>query len=182
MKESDWVKGNLEQSINMIDSIFEIMACGVDNRYHTLDTIGEQSIASHSWGVAIILEYLEPNVSKDLIMKALTHDVTEAYTGDMPSPIKWSHPEFKEILNRVEEEYEEVLGIDQYNIISDEEKILYKQADMFELLFFCMKQRRMGNTNMNKVFSKGVEFLASQKLNERGSLLLGQLIKLYGGI
>ena len=45
-----------------------------------------------------------------------------------------------------------------------------------------MKQRRMGNTNMNKVFSKGVEFLASQKLNERGSLLLGQLIKLYGGI
>ena len=115
-------------------------------------------------------------------MKALTHDVTEAYTGDMPSPIKWSHPEFKEILNRVEEEYEEVLGIDQYNIISDEEKILYKQADMFELLFFCMKQRRMGNTNMNKVFSKGVEFLASQKLNERGSLLLGQLIKLYGGI
>tara|TARA_R110000796_G_scaffold252638_1_gene389679 strand:- start:6281 stop:6781 length:501 start_codon:yes stop_codon:yes gene_type:complete len=166
----------------MIDNIFEIMDCGVVKRYHTLETIGEQSIASHSWGVAIILEYLKPDVSKDLIMKALTHDVTEAYTGDMPSPLKWAHPEVKKVLDKVEEKYEELLGVDQYSIISAEEKILYKQADMFELLFFCMKQRRMGNTNMNKVFSKGVEFLASQKLNDRGSRLLGQLIKLYGGI
>ena len=100
----------------------------------------------------------------------------------MPSPLKWAHPEVKEVLDKVEEKYEELLGVDQYSIISAEEKILYKQADMFELLFFCMKQRRMGNTNMNKVFSKGVEFLASQKLNDRGSRLLGQLIKLYGGI
>ena len=53
---------------------------------------------------------------------------------------------------------------------------------MFELLFFCMRQRKMGNTNMNTVFSNGVEFLAKHDLNERGSALLGKLIESYGGI
>ena len=62
------------------------------------------------------------------------------------------------------------------------EKILFKQADMFELLFFCVRQRRLGNANMNIVFSNGVEFLANQDLNERGSKLLGKLMKEYGGI
>ena len=36
---------------------------------------------------------------------------------------------------------------------------------MFELLFFCMRQRKMGNTNTNTVFSNGVEYLANQDLN-----------------
>ena len=52
---------------------------------------------------------------------------------------------------------------------------------MFELLFFCARQRQMGNTNMNIVFSNGVEFLANQNLNERGSALLGKLMEEYGG-
>ena len=53
---------------------------------------------------------------------------------------------------------------------------------MFELLVFCVRQRRLGNTNMNEVFSNGVEYLASDKLNERGKHLLGYLTKIYGGI
>ena len=166
-----------------ISKLFEILRGGAIKRYHTLEIIGEQSVGAHSWGVALILQYLDPNVRKACVFKALTHDIAELYTGDIPAPVKWEEPELLQVLKSIEERWEKQLGIDAYGkSMSSEEKILFKQADMFELLFFCMRQRRLGNTNMNTVFSNGVEFLAEQDLNDRGLQLLGRLMKEYGGI
>jgi 5'-deoxynucleotidase len=163
-----------------IDNLFEVVRGGTIKRYHTLETIGEQSVGAHSWGVAIILQYLEPNVSKIAILKALTHDVAELYTGDIPAPVKWDNPDLVEVLKRIEDKYESDIGI-EYEL-TPQEIALGKQADMFELLVFCVRQRRLGNTNMNEVFSNGVEYLASINLNSRGKELLGYLTKIYGGI
>ena len=174
-------KGYVEM-FSKIDSLFEIERGGVIKRYHTLETIGEQSVGAHSWGVAMILVYLEPEISKTAILKALTHDIAELYTGDIPAPVKWDNPTLVKSLKAIELAYEQTLGIDYSRELGKQEALLFKQADMFELLFFCMRQRKMGNTNMNLVFSNGVEYLANQKLNERGSALLGKLIEEYGGI
>ena len=81
---------------------------------------------------------------------------------------------------RIEDKYENDIGIG-YQLKPEEVK-LGKQADMFELLVFCVRQRRLGNTNMNEVFSNGVEYLADNDLNKRGKQLLGYLTKIYGGI
>ena len=168
--------------MNSLDNLFEVVRGGTIKRYHTLETIGEQSVGAHSWGVAIILQYLEPNVSKIAILKALTHDVAELYTGDIPAPVKWDNPDLIKSLKSIELAYEKKLNIDYSSVLGKKEALLFKKADMFELLFFCMRQRKMGNTNMNMVFSNGVEYLANQKLNKRGSNLLGKLIEEYGGI
>tara|TARA_R110000796_G_scaffold6514_1_gene23064 strand:+ start:155 stop:667 length:513 start_codon:yes stop_codon:yes gene_type:complete len=164
-----------------IDNLFEVVRGGTIKRYHTLETIGEQSVGAHSWGVALILQYLKPSVSKVALLKALTHDIAELYTGDIPAPVKWDNPKLVNTLKQIEATYESKLKIDYGHTLKPEELVLFKQADMFELLFFCMRQRKMGNTNMNTVFSNGVEYLANQNLNERGSALLGKLIESYGG-
>jgi len=165
-----------------IDNLFEVVRGGTIKRYHTLETIGEQSVGAHSWGVAMILQYLDPTVSKTAILKALTHDIAELYTGDIPAPVKWDNPALVKALKAIEIDYEKRLNINYSRKLLPKEAILFKQADMFELLFFCMRQRKMGNTNMNTVFSNGVEYLANQDLNKRGSNLLGKLIEEYGGI
>ena len=75
---------NINELLNVLDG-------GEVKRYHTLSTIGEQTVGSHSWGVAVILNWLEPQISKHAILKALTHDVAEKQTGDMPAPTKWNN-------------------------------------------------------------------------------------------
>ena len=72
------------------------------------------------------------------------------------------------------------LGID-YKITTKEKKIL-KQADMFELLFFCLKQRKLGNRHVGRIFGNGVEKLSDGNLNGRGEKLLANLVTLYGEI
>ena len=163
-----------------MNDLFNMIRGGAIKRYHTLEIIGEQSVATHSWGVAIILQFLEPNVSKQAILRALTHDVAELFTGDVPAPVKWDNPDLVEVLKRIDDKYESEIGI-EYEL-TPQEIALGKQADMFELLVFCVRQRRLGNTNMNEVFSNGVEYLASNNLNSKGKELLGYLTKIYGGI
>jgi len=158
--------------------VLSILEGGEVKRYHTMLIVGEQNVASHSWGVALILNWLKPDVSKDALLKALTHDVAERRTGDMPAPTKWNNPDLAKALSYVEKGIEEELGV-AYEI-SEEERELFKQSDMFELLLYCVNQRSLGNTNVNVVFSNGVEKLVDMKLNSRGKALLGYLVKSYG--
>ena len=72
------------------------------------------------------------------------------------------------------------MGIDYK--ITEKERTLFKQADLFELLLYCVKQRSLGNVNVNVVFSNGVEKLVDTKLNANGKALLAKLIEDYGGI
>ena len=156
------------------------MNSGDIKRYHTLTTIGEQTNATHSWGVAVIATYLHPNLSAKILLKALMHDVGEIETGDIPAPVKWENPELKKQLHLLEEKVARNLEID-YDL-TDYEQTIFKQADMFELLFFCVKQRRLGNRHITHVFSNGVEKLSNGSLNEQGNKLLGFLLTTYGGL
>ena len=78
----------------------------------------------------------------------------------------------------VEKNIEAELGVD-YDL-TEEEHEYFKQSDMFELLLYCVNQRSLGNTNVNVVFSNGVEKLVDMKLNSRGKALLAHLVQSYG--
>jgi len=164
--------------MNALDILCKIMNSGDIKRYHTLTTIGEQTNATHSWGVAVIATYLHPNLNARVLLKALMHDVGEIDTGDIPAPVKWQNPEFKKQLSALENKVVKDLKID-YDL-TEYERTIFKQADMFELLFFCVKQRRLGNCHLNQVFSNGIEKLSDGNLNERGNKLLGFLLTNYG--
>jgi 5'-deoxynucleotidase YfbR-like HD superfamily hydrolase len=158
--------------------VLNVLEGGEVKRYHTLATIGEQTVGSHSWGVALILNWLKPDISKTAILKALTHDVAEKQTGDMPAPTKWNNKELALELSIVEKGIEQKLGID-YELTA-EEKEFFKQSDLFELLLYCVNQRSLGNTNVNVVFSNGVEKLVDMQLNAKGKALLAHLVQSYG--
>jgi len=66
--------------------------------------------------------------------------------------------------------------------ITIKERAILKQADMFELLFFCLKQRKLGNRHISHIFGNGVEKLADGNLNNRGEKLLADLLTKYGEI
>jgi 5'-deoxynucleotidase YfbR-like HD superfamily hydrolase len=130
-----------------------IRAGGGVRRYHTRPIIGEQTVAAHSWGVAVILlEICEP--SPALMRAALYHDVAEYETGDVPATAKWANASLKTALDAIEREVEGRLGISADGL-SAEELFLLKVADMFELLWFCVDQRWLGNRGIAEIFRNG---------------------------
>lgn len=66
----------------------EILNAGRVKRWHTEPNIPVQSNAEHSWGVAILLLLTDPDVSRELLIAALIHDLPEKDMGDIPSPFK----------------------------------------------------------------------------------------------
>ena len=163
-----------------LNALFKVMDSGDVKRYHTKPTLGEQSNAAHCWGVAVIALYLHPEINRELLLNTLLHDVGEIDTGDIPATVKWANPSLKTKLDTIEDRLMKRLGI-EHKITIKERKIL-KQADMFELLFFCLKQRRLGNQYLSSAFGNGVEKLAEGELSARGQELLSDLIQKYGEI
>jgi len=149
-------------------------------RYHTMDTIGTQDIASHSWGVAVILIRITGGkCSVGLLMAALMHDVPEAVTGDSPATAKWRSKALKLALNSLEGDVEKELGID--TCLPEDEDVLLKVADMLELIHYSVRQVRLGNRTFSDVFHRGREFLLSNSdfLNEEARTILNDPEKEY---
>ena len=53
-----------------LETLSKVMNSGDIKRYHTLPTIGEQTNATHSWGVAVIATYLHPILNARVLLKA----------------------------------------------------------------------------------------------------------------
>ena len=63
---------------------------GKVTRFHTNTTLQGQTLADHQWGTAVLMQYLFPEASKELILACLTHDVGEYRAGDLPYTFKTS--------------------------------------------------------------------------------------------
>jgi putative hydrolase of HD superfamily len=71
----------------------------------------EHSVASHSFKVTKIAQFLatvEESLGtsidwQSLYEKAINHDYSELFTGDIKTPVKYALPELKELFSRVEE-------------------------------------------------------------------------------
>jgi 5'-deoxynucleotidase YfbR-like HD superfamily hydrolase len=112
-------------------------------RYHTSD-VTPQSVAAHSWGVAMIVCRCYPKdrpIPQNLIMAAMTHDMAEAETGDIPAPAKWDYPQLGKVLDQIEQSFNETHGID-YKLTPQEARIL-EWADTFELVLWCSVHRHL---------------------------------------
>lgn len=136
-----------------------IFKAGNVKRFHTFDSIKEQTVSSHSWGVAIIVCDLVKNPSIELLKAALYHDVAEGVTGDIPATTKWRYPELDAFLKKAEAEIEEGLGI-VFSLTSKERRIL-KFADMMELIITGWREYQLGNKNAEGLIERGVQFVHS---------------------
>ena len=82
---------------------------GQVTRYHTIG--GAQSVAEHSWGVAMLIMRYHPDPPLHLIQAALEHDLAEKWIGDVPYPTKLDYPRLGDSYKEAEQDIERVVGI-----------------------------------------------------------------------
>lgn len=118
---------------------------GHTKRFHTADTLTEQSVAAHSFGVAWLIVLIYPSARKDLILAGLAHDLAEHVIGDVSSPAKRRFPQLKSALDAAEHTMLRDVGLDFETGLTDFEVKVLKTADMLDGMMFCVRERRMGS-------------------------------------
>ena len=112
-------------------------------RYHATPHVKPQTVAEHTWGVAVIYTYIKNLIGHERVdaSHVLLHDCAELFTGDVPFTLKRDHPTIKQLFDQVEEYYAENLMVPQFNDFP-ENKLIMKVADYVEGLIYCSKHER----------------------------------------
>lgn len=121
-------------------------------RFHTADTLTEQSVGEHSFGVAWLIVLIDPNARRELILAAMAHDLAEHVIGDVSSPAKRQYPALKAALDAAEGNILAEMGLDFEAKLTTEERKLLKVADMLDGMMFCVRERRMGSKVPCKIY------------------------------
>ncbi len=151
------------------------------NRWPLMRNIETENVSQHSLEVAVIAHALALIQKKKLdiaisperaAVYALYHDVSEIYTGDMPTPVKYLNDEITAAYKKVEEaanerlltllpdylreEYEEILQPTPTEEMQHIKETV-KAADKLAALIKCINELQSGNK----------EFLKSKQSLER---------------
>lgn len=145
------------------------------NRWGLMHSTRYETLSEHCADTAILAHALAlignkiygKNYNADRVMTlAMYHDMCEVYTGDMPTPVKYSSDEMKNVYKEIErlscdkilsklpsefkEEYEKILkpeGIDA------EYEMLVKAADKLSALLKCIEEQHRGNPEFNSAYN-----------------------------
>ena len=130
-----------------------IVKAGGTVRFHTWPTIKTQTVAEHSWRVAMLVNVIAPSFGMPVIA-ALEHDMAECVVGDIPSPAKRSGRFDREAWDIIEYEVLKDAGyglVNQY--LTSEDKRVLKLADYAEGCLFCIDERNLGNRRIAEVYA-----------------------------
>lgn len=136
-------------------------AGGGVRRYHTYRVVCEDTVASHSWGVAVVLDMLYAGQAPaKLLRAALYHDVAEHVFGDIPSPAKraFNSDELRKQEDKLMVEHS------MFTVLSDWERFVLKVADILDGLIYCTEERERGNATLVSVWNTYHGY-AKQKLD-----------------
>ncbi|HET8869673.1 MAG TPA: 5'-deoxynucleotidase [Aquabacterium sp.] len=127
----------------------------------------EEDVAQHSWEVAVLAhalalirrdvfgdQQIDPNA---VATRALFHDATEAITGDLPTPVKYS-PAMRHATAHLEDEVSQEMSrllpaalrpaltsLLDHHEWPEQEAVLVKQADRLAAWLKCRAELRYGN-------------------------------------
>jgi 5'-deoxynucleotidase YfbR-like HD superfamily hydrolase len=117
---------------------------GAVQRFHTVQTIKPNTVAEHSFGVAMLVDLLTGGTaSKNLVVAALRHDMAEQTTGDIPAPAKRAYG-LREQVNAIEEAIMEGSHWPMPTLTETEKQVL-KFADCLDGALYCIREARIGN-------------------------------------
>jgi len=135
-------------------------------RYSNVPRIKDESVAEHSFYVAAIVQKLYEEYCFDLgkaLNMAISHDIIEIHTNDIPHLIKNRHPKLVGLLKKIEVEEAEGFpfavsaGISDLLEDSVETKIV-KLADAIQCEQYARNEKQLGNSGyMDKVIKNSVE-------------------------
>lgn len=130
-------------------------------RMHIKRVIKEQTVAEHSYHVAMLCWKLcDHEPSEKLLKAALFHDLAESFTGDAPAPIKWLSKVIKGEMDQLEDEFNKFFGLELS--LSPKEALVLKWADSLELMWHCVDEMNMGNRNVQDVYDNLLDFVTNK--------------------
>jgi 5'-deoxynucleotidase YfbR-like HD superfamily hydrolase len=145
-------------------------------RFHTTYRSQEETVGHHSANVAALLLALHPDVSRNALVAALMHDVPEGYTGDIPAPVKWAHPELAAELNAAEMAHTEDIGLPTPHLSPSDIKWL-KLADMLDLVLSSIEEVGRGNLYAKELERNGKKYIADMKLSQELQIKVNAIIR-----
>ena len=124
-------------------------------RYHTWPRIQQQSVGEHSWQLLRILLAIWPEVPRELMVHAVTHDVGEIATGDLPFPAKARDPELKRKIDEAEKSTHLRMSmpwsLPAPQLLAQEWLDVFKYAEYIEMWEWALDDMDMGNQNADLV-------------------------------
>lgn len=130
--------------ITMRERVDFIFNGGKTKRFHTSDTQTVQTVAEHSFGVAMMVMLIHPKAHKDLICAALVHDLAEHRVGDMAAPFKRANPDIKHQLQLMEDHLLRQQSLNFEDLLRPGEQVIVKAADYLDGMLYCVRERRLG--------------------------------------
>jgi 5'-deoxynucleotidase YfbR-like HD superfamily hydrolase len=120
-------------------------------RYHTWPIVGQQTVAEHCWNLLRIYLCVTDKIDHHMVMHIMYHDIGEIFTGDAPYPLKHNYKEVKALLDVLEIKS----MIKQLNhwgafkqiMLTEQDRILFKQIELIEMSEFGMDQVNLGNSH-----------------------------------
>ena len=156
----------LRRAVKEFERIRSLRESGNVLRYHTQQTIKQNSIAAHSWGVAALILILNPRASKELIAAALFHDAGELISGDTPYTSKLLDSQLSKSLKTIETNFLNEQNINFEGSLTLDEHLWLKACDMLDLVFFCLDEIEMGNDKIYPVLQNGISALQGSQTPE----------------
>jgi hypothetical protein len=126
---------------------------GAVYRYHATEpSPGRlQTVAEHSFNVAMLLYAVIGTPSGALIKAALHHDLGEQFVGDTPAPVKWNWPDLAKELDLAEQAEMRLRGW-ECDLLPHELAWL-RWADLTEAGQYALRQVEWGFRPYERVFN-----------------------------
>lgn len=159
--------------MNMVDRLRFIRQGAETRRFHTVRTVHDETVAHHSHGVAMMCYLLTENrPSAALLMAALTHDLPEHVTGDIPSPTKrlLALQEFRDLEHRLTLSH----GLESH--LTPAEEVILSLADALDGAVTCCRERALGNTLVVVIFERYREYVDKLLLNSATSPVMLEVL------
>lgn len=109
------------------------------------------------------------------MLAALTHDLAELHTGDMPYPFKYANPQLKEYLDDAECTILASVRLDV--LLTPEETLILKAADMLDLALKCVDEVELGNQTVLDMLNTGILVLRGLQLPAGPQGRLNQILE-----
>ncbi|WP_312561280.1 5'-deoxynucleotidase [Anaerospora sp.] len=152
-------------------------------RWGLMRNVAKENIQEHSLQVSMIAHglavirntYFEGNVDcAKVALLGMYHEVSEVFTGDMPTPVKYFNPEIRDVYKGIEALAQkklhnmlpqELKASYQYLLIKEERDAelwsIVKAADKLSAYLKCLEELKAGNQEFSVA-----EKMIKQELNE----------------
>jgi 5'-deoxynucleotidase YfbR-like HD superfamily hydrolase len=146
-----------------IEDIKTILDSGDVQRYHAMVCVkNKQTNSQHQWRASMILGFIyNKPISYQMLMACMLHDFYEIFTGDIPSTVKWEHPEIKKIVDEIEDDL--AIAHEMY-VPTQEEKDAIKIADCLEMITFLAENVSIVNSvKARKIMVNHIESILNKE-------------------